>query len=138
MAIDYTAPLGQVRLLISDTDETNLVLTDQMVNGFLGLAPNGNVRLAAADALDAIAISEVLVLKVMTTLDVRTDGAALARVLQGRAAQLRQQVADGVDGGGDFDIADIVVDKHTARERLIHEVERESSTGLWPFELGIF
>lgn len=138
MAIDYTAPLGQVRLLISDTDETNLVLTDQMVNGFLGLAPGGNVRLAAADALDAIAISEVLVLKVMTTLDVQTDGASLARVLQGRAAQLRQQVADGVDGGGDFDIADIVVDIHTARERLIHEVERESSTGLWPFELGIF
>lgn len=134
VSIDYSTPLGQVRLLIADTDETNEVLTDSMIAGFLGLAPSANVRLAAAEALDAIAISEALVLKVMTTLDVTTDGASLARVLQGRAAQLRQQVADGVDGGGDFDIADVVVDGHTAAERLFHELERNAGGAGWPFD----
>lgn len=139
MAIDYSTPLGQVRLLIADTDEGNEILTDSMITGFLGLAPSANVRLAAAEALDAIAISEALVLKVMTTLDVTTDGAALARVLQGRATQLRQQVADGVDGGGDFDIADLVLDKHTRVERLFHELERDGSGAGWLFdpEFGI-
>lgn len=139
MAIDFTSPLGQVRLLIADVDEGSEVLTDSMINGFLGLAPNGDVRLAAADALDTIAISEALVLKVMTTLDVTTDGAALARVLREKATALRAQVADGLDGGGDFEIADLVLDGHTARERLLHELERNSSSGAWPFdpEFGI-
>jgi hypothetical protein len=72
----------------------------------------------------------------MTTLDVTTDGASLARVLQSRAAQLRQQVADGLDGGGDFDIANIVVDRHTALEQLTGSFERESAVGWWPYGVG--
>lgn len=139
MAIDFTTPLGQVRLLIADVDEGNETLTDSMINAFIALIPSGDVRLAAAQALDTIATSEVLVLKVMQTLDVTTDGAKVAAALHAQAVELRRQVTEGVDGGGDFDIADIVVDKHTAVERLIHELERNSSTGLWwPDGLGEF
>lgn len=136
MAIDFTTPLGQVRLLIADVDEGNEVLTDPMLEGYL-LLTGDNVRLAAAQALDAIAVSETLVSKVMTTLDVTTNGAVVANALRAAATELRRQVSEGLDGGGDFDIANIVVDKHTAVEQLIGSFEREGS-GWWPYYLGEF
>ena len=101
MAIDYTQHVGQVRLLIADTDEDRLVLTDAQVAGYLtiqgaspAVAHPWQVRRAAADALDAIATSEVLVSKVMRTQDVSTDGAKVADALRKQAATLRAQADD--------------------------------------------
>jgi hypothetical protein len=106
MAIDFTTPLGQVRLLIGDVDETALLLTDGMVEGFLSMQGD-DVRLAAASALDAIASSEVLVSKKIRTQDLSTDGPAVAAELRAQAANLRDQVDS--DGQGDiFDIADTI------------------------------
>jgi hypothetical protein len=132
--IDYDTPGGQVRLLIADvSDPPAQVFTDTQVDAFLALNVD-NVRLAAAQALDVIAVNEALVLKVMTTLDVTTDGAKLADALRKQAAELRKQVADQVaadldEEGGEFDIADLVVDGHTFSERLTHELARSSTTG---------
>ena len=92
--------IDQVRLLIADVG-TEQILTDGQVGGFLDLN-DANVRRAAADALDAIAISEALVSKVIRTQDLATDGSKVAATLQARAAQLRLQAdaADAdVDGG---------------------------------------
>lgn len=133
MAIDFTSPLGQVRLLSTDIDEQNPVLEDDALLGLLALEQD-NVRLAAAQALDIVASSETLVLKKLQTLDVTTDGPAVAVSLRNHAATLRKQVSDGFDGGGDFDVADMVVDVHTLRERIIHEFERDSASGLWPID----
>lgn len=104
MAIDYTTPLGQVRLLIADVDETALLLTDAMVQAFLDMQAQ-DVRLAAAAALDAIASSEVLVSKKIRTQDLSTDGAAVAAELRAQASNLRAQVADE-DADGIFDVVD--------------------------------
>lgn len=134
MTVDFTTPAGQVRLLIADTDDTDFVFPDAAIDAFLALIPSGDVRLAAAQALDVIAVSETLVLKVMQTLDTQTDGAKVAAALKAQASELRRQVTEGPDGGGDFDVADIVVDGHTLRERLVHEFERRTDTGLWPFD----
>lgn len=96
------ALIAQVRLLTADVGTgENQVLTDLQVGGYLDLN-DGNVRRAAADVLDAIAISEALVSKVIRTQDLATDGSKVAATLQARAAQLRAQAdaqdAD-VDGG---------------------------------------
>lgn len=101
MAVDAELK-AQVRLLIADVgDGDRQVLTDDQVGGYLEL--NGlNVRRAAADALDAIAVSEVLVSKVIRTQDLATDGSKVAAALQARAAQLRAQADDAdadADGG---------------------------------------
>lgn len=133
MAIDYTTPGGQVRLLTVDIDEDNPVFGDAEIAAFLALN-NSDVRLAAAQALDATATSEVLVLKVMQTLDTTTDGAKVAAALHAQAVELRRQVSEGIDGGGDFEIADMVVDGHTLRERLVHQLEINASGGVWPFD----
>lgn len=112
MAIDFTTAGGQVRLLVADVDETRLILTDEMINGFLsrygleatagaGTFKRGPVNRAAADALDTIATSEALVLKVLGTVDgLKTDGAALADSLRKRAETLRKQ-ADQDDSTAD-------------------------------------
>lgn len=96
MAIDFNSPTGKLRLLISDVDESNLVLSDDVIAGFLGLYDGGEtrpaLRRAAADALDAIATSEALIGKVIRTeAGVSTDGAKLADALRKHAAQLRAQ-----------------------------------------------
>lgn len=109
--------LHMVRLLIADLDETRQVLTDDHIGGFLALngIPNPEVedaalwgvRRAAADALDAIAVSENLVGKVIRTQDLSTDGAKVAAELRAQAANLRALAAaeeeaandDTVDGG---------------------------------------
>jgi len=106
VAIDYTTDVGKIRLLIPDTDEANLLLDDDQINAFLGLE-GGNVKLAAAQALDTIASSEAMVSKVIRTQDVSTDGAKVAAELRARAAELRRQVDDGVgDDTVGFDVVD--------------------------------
>lgn len=101
--------LDTVRLLIADTstDPAKRILTDEQVQTFLTLEDD-NVKLAAAQALDAIASSEVLVSKVIRTQDLSTDGAKTAAALREHAAELRaqaQQAADDVDEGH-FEVVD--------------------------------
>lgn len=100
MAIDYTTPAGQVRLLVADVDETTPVLTDGQLAAYLTLE-GGVVKLAAAAALEAIAVSEVLVSKVIRTQDLAADGAKVSAELRARAKDLRQQAADEEDAAGD-------------------------------------
>lgn len=108
MPIDYTTPTGQVRLLIADLDEACLVLTDAQIGGYLALygitdadsGPSWSIRRAAADALDAIAVSEALISKVIRTQDLQTDGAKVADTLRTSAAQLRRTADDDEEAGG--------------------------------------
>lgn len=112
MAINYSTALGQVRLLTADVNEADFALADDMVEGYLvryGLTPSttpvGNraaINRAAADMLDAIATSEALIGKVISTVDgLKTDAAKLADSIRKHAAVLRKE-ADGSnenDGG---------------------------------------
>jgi hypothetical protein len=121
MAIDYETPLGQVRLLISDVNDAEPILTDTHINGFLGL--NGeNVRRAAADALDAIASSEALVSKAIRTQDLQTDGAKVADALRKHADRLRAQADAEMDDDG-F-VFDIVAPNTGARRPELKEYDQ--------------
>lgn len=123
MGYDPTTDAGKVRLLISDVDPADEIFDDDEIAAFLALEGD-NVRLAAAQALDTIASNEALVAKKQRTLDLDTDGPAVAKALREHAAQLRAQAIDGADGGGDFEIAELVVDPFTARDRLGNEILR--------------
>lgn len=120
MAIDYESPVGQVRLLIADTNETSPVLDDAQVGGFLALNA-ASVRLAAADALDAIADSETLVSKAIKTQDLTTDGPKVAASLRSHADRLRKQVKDQAeDDDLCFDVVDF--DPHPWPELTEHPI----------------
>lgn len=90
--LDDPDPIDTVRLLIADVDPARQLITDMQLEAFLSLN-NGNVRCAAAEALETIATSEVLVSKVIRTQDLQTNGAAVAAELRSRAADLRSLAA---------------------------------------------
>lgn len=101
MAIDYTTDTGQVRLLIADTDPDNEIFTDDQLDGYLAIQ-HGSIKRAAADALDAIATSEALISKVITTQDRSSDGAKVADALRDHANALRKRAKEEEDEAEDW------------------------------------
>lgn len=96
MAIDFATPLGKVRLLTADVDESALLLSNEHYAGYLEMNGN-NVRRAAADVLEAMANSSSLLdKKIRTQAGLQTDGPAVATDLRKQAATLRA-LADAED-----------------------------------------
>src|SRR5690625_7640125 len=74
VAVDYHSKIGQVRVLIPDLEEvdwddsgtSSYLFEDPQLEALLDLN-DGRVRLAAADAVEAVAFSEALISKVIKT-----------------------------------------------------------------------
>lgn len=101
MAYDVTSDEGKVRLLLNDVDDTDQVFSDDEIAAFLSLE-NGNVKRAAAQAIDTNATNEALASKVLKTQDLSTNGAAVAKEMRAHADRLRAQADredEAVDGG---------------------------------------
>ena len=111
--IDYTSSVGQVRVLIPDLrkledlrdlrNEPRYLFTDDEILAFLAIN-NGNVKLAAADACDAIGMDKSLQLLVLKTDDKQTDGAKLLSAIVGRAKQLRASAREDEVNNLCFDV----------------------------------
>lgn len=84
----YADKVKLVRLLTGDKAVDDYIFTDDEMESFLELN-NGNVYYAAADALDAIAANAAYTLKVLTILDVTTNGQATAEAIRASAVALR-------------------------------------------------
>lgn len=84
----YADKVKLVRLLTGDKAVDDYIFTDDEMESFLELN-NGNVYYAAADALDAIATNAAYTLKVLTILDVTTNGQATAEAIRASAVALR-------------------------------------------------
>lgn len=97
---DYATPVGQVRALIPDIEtledpadlaaEPSYIFNDAVLQSYLALT-RGNVYTAAAIAVNALATTEALILKVLKSDDRQTDGAKLADALGKRADWLRAE-----------------------------------------------
>lgn len=111
--IDYTSPIGQVRVLIPDLrkledlrdlrNEPRYLFTDDEILAFLAVN-NGNVKRAAADACDAIGMDKALQLLVLKTDDKQTDGAKLLDAIVKRAKTLREQAKEDDEDNLSFDV----------------------------------
>jgi len=111
--IDYTSPIGQVRVLIPDLrkledlrdlrNEPRYLFTDDEILAFLAVN-NGNVKRAAADACDAIGMDKALQLLVLKTDDKQTDGAKLLDAIVKRAKTLREQAREDDENNLSFDV----------------------------------
>ncbi len=111
---DYQTAIGQVRSLIPDVEllenpadlsaAPEYIFDDATLQAYLALARD-NVYRAAAIAVNALATSEALILKVLKSDDRQTDGAKLADSL-GRRAQWLDVQADeeDIEVFGGFDI----------------------------------
>ncbi len=121
---DTGTDVGKIRLLIFDTDSNSYVFEDGELSVFLSIEGD-SLKRAAALALETMASNEAFVLKVITLMDLRTDGAATANALMKRAALLRSQ-ADDEEFADDasFDFAEWVVDDFSGRERMAKQILR--------------
>jgi hypothetical protein len=100
---DYNTPIGQVRLLIPDTEQLEdpkdltapdqYIFSDAQLQAFIVLY-NNNVKRAAAAAKLALATSEALISKVIKTYDFATDGAKLGAELRAQAKQLQDEARE--------------------------------------------
>lgn len=117
---------GRVRLLIADTDVDGPVVyfQDDEIAAFLALAQDGDVRLAAAHALEVLAGNEALVSKKVRTRDgQQTDGPAVAKELREQAKALRAEWArlDDLNDDEDWAVAELVVDDFSWRQRITNQ-----------------
>ena len=91
---DYSTAVGQVRLLIPDTEQLGdtpaYIFSDPQIQAFLAMYSN-SVKRAAAQAKLVLATSEALINKVISTYDLKTDGAKLGAELRAQAESLRQE-----------------------------------------------
>lgn len=114
---DYATTIGQVRLLIPDTEQLEnpadsnadpaYIFDDSQIQAFVSLYQN-NVKRAAAQAKLVLATSESLINKVIRTADYTTDGAKLGAELRAQAKQLQEE-ADKDDLVDSYDDSFIVV-----------------------------
>lgn len=111
--IDFSSPVGQVRVLIPDLrkledlrdlrNESRYIFADEEIEALLAVN-SGNIKLAAADACDAIGMDKALQLLVLKTDDKQTDGAKLLSAIVGRARQLRAQAKEDEVNNLCFDV----------------------------------
>lgn len=115
--IDYSLPLGKVRLLITDvaTNPADRLFTDEQLDVFLDLGRNV-VKRAAAQALLTIALSETLLgKKVRMQNGTSTDGPAVSAELRALAGRLTRE-ADLEEADAEGSVFEIVPSGQTHAE----------------------
>jgi len=118
---DLSTDIGKVRLLIGDRDPAASIFRDAEIQAFLDFN-DSSLKRAAADAVETLASDQAYVLKAVTTLDITTNGPAVARALREHAATLRSQ-ADASDAqeGSLFDIAELNTNAFQARQIITNK-----------------
>lgn len=100
--VDLGSNIGRVRVLLGDTDPTNVVnnfgeylfFSDEEIESILTMYDD-NPKLAAARCLDTIAGSRALMLGAWSTDDLSVRGDAIAKELRELAKKLREEaIAD--------------------------------------------
>lgn len=105
----------------------SVVLSDTSIQSLLDLEVDGadQIRLAAADALEAVANSQALIDKKIRLLDIQTDGPAVAESLRKAADNLRQLVFNDKYQESTFDWAEEVNTLPDWREKVIKDWLRQ-------------
>ena len=96
MAFTTSQDILYVRVLIGDPDPdgVNRLFSNSEIAVFL--ERTGHPLLCAARMLDAIAVNEVLLSKVIRTQDLSTDGSKVADSLRKQARVLREEYEDAM------------------------------------------
>jgi hypothetical protein len=109
----------KVRLLINDVggeSGSDYIFEDDDIQAFLDLN-NENVRFAAAEALRTIANNEAQVSKVITYLELKTDGAKVAEAMLKAAEAMEEAEREGAEEAEDEgpELAEMDLDWNTRR-----------------------
>ena len=116
-----TNDIGKVRLLVPDNKAAAYCFEDAEITAFVTL--EGDVRTAAALALETIASDTAMTLKVISINGLSTNGPAVATSLLARAAKLREQALIAGAGAG-FDVAEQVFNDFGWLEKIESDAMR--------------
>lgn len=119
---DLSTNVGKIRLLIPDKDVANATFQDDEIEYFLA-SEGGNIRFAAALALEIAAVDEVLTFKVLKSGTDSVDGSKTADALMKRAAWLRGQGTE-LDFEGQVGVIEQAHGIFGRRQRFWNEVLR--------------
>lgn len=98
-----------------------VLLSDQTIQDIIDLGDNsGELRLAAADCLDAMASNMALLLRKIKSMDLETDGPALAKALREHAVAIRDQV--GTEPS--LEVIEMINDRPGYTEKILKEFLR--------------
>lgn len=108
--VDLGSNVGKVRVLLGDTDPTNVVnnvgeylfFSDAELESILGMYSD-SPQMAAARCLDTIAGSQALLLKSWSSDDLTVNGDRIAKELRELAKQLRAEAVQA-EGSEAFEI----------------------------------
>lgn len=108
--VDLGSNIGRVRVLLGDTDPTNiannvgeyLFFSDAEIESILGMYSD-SPQMAAARCLDTIAGSQALLLKSWSSDDLTVNGDRIAKELRELAKQLRAEAVQA-EGSEAFEI----------------------------------
>lgn len=138
---DVTTQIGQVRLLVADTDSTHAIFQDEEVQAALNLETlivfipitanvatpltynTPSIRRSAATLLDVLAANKARLASAMKVLDIDIDSTKAAKELRETATQLREVEANM----GHFGIVEMVPNIFAARERWYKQILRLQS-----------
>lgn len=115
---DVNSPVGQTRFFCDDATDAGHIFEDEEITVALGF--ENDPRLAAAYCLEIKAAQYVRVQGQIKLLDVETNGPALAKGMQLLAKSLR----DRVDETAGFDIAEMVTNSFSERQRIYKQFLR--------------
>jgi len=126
---DPSTSVGRVRLRIADTNADRQVLADEDIEAFLSMAGD-SIPLAAAMALESIAMNELLCLKVVNLMGaIITDAASAAKQIREIAKSLRVEYATMSDAtSAGFVSIEMVDDDLQKTEKFWKTVEAEESS----------
>lgn len=100
------------------------LLSDADIQTLLTLEGDSDY-MAAAQCLEVIATSQALILKVISAMDITTNGAAVAKSLMDRAKSLRERAAaSDLETDAGFDWAEQVPNDFAFRERVRNQALR--------------
>lgn len=104
---DVTTDIGKVRLLLMDMDVSSPIFPDDLQIQALLDMELGDVKQGAALGMETIAGNRALVLQVIQLLDLKTDGASVAKAMLSVAQRLRDTANSDWAG---IDFAEVVDD----------------------------
>ncbi len=100
---DVSSTVGKLRLMIADTQESLALFDDEEIDAIAAMYADDDgvpsLLLAGAQLLEIMAVDSRRTLKVVQVLDLKTDGAAVARAFRQQAAEWRTQAQEE-----DFDV----------------------------------
>jgi hypothetical protein len=125
VAIDFTTDIGKIRALTGDVgEEIGFIMSDDEITVILA-NEGGILLLGAAGVLEVMATKQAIISQKIKTMDLSTDGPAVAKSLLDRAKLMREQYALSTENEGtDFELIEMIFNQAQRDAWYLKQIQR--------------